>query len=71
MPFIDVRVFEGQLTAEQTEALIQGITDVMASVISEKLREDTWVVVTEVKNGYWDVGGKPWGLEDVQKLING
>ena len=71
MPLVEVKVFEDELTPEQTKKLIQSITDAVATVTSEKLREVTWVIVNTVKSGSWGVGGKALGLEDVRKLIGG
>ena len=45
------------------------MTDVMATVVSPKLREFTWVVVHEVKSGNWGVGGAPLGLADLKRVI--
>ena len=69
MPLIEVKVFEEELTGEQTKELILKITDAVTTVISEKLRDVTWVVINEVKSGNWGVGGKALGLQDIKKLI--
>ena len=58
MPLVEVKVFKDELTSEQTQALIQKITDAVASVSSPKLRPVTWVVVQEIKDGNWGVGGE-------------
>jgi 4-oxalocrotonate tautomerase len=69
MPFIQVKVFEDELSQEQSKALINKITSAVAEVTSEKLRDMTWVVIDEVKSGHWGVGGNALGLDDVKKLI--
>ena len=71
MPLIEVKIFEDELTPEQTKELIQRITDAVTTVTSEKLREVTWVIVNEVKSGNWGVGGNALGLEDVRKIMSG
>jgi 4-oxalocrotonate tautomerase len=71
MPLVEVKVFEDELTPDQTKELIQRITDAVTTVSSEKLRDVTWVIVNEVKSGNWGVGGNALGLEDVRKLISG
>jgi 4-oxalocrotonate tautomerase len=53
MPFVEVKVFEQELTPDQTQALIRQITDVVAGITGECLRSATWVVVDEVKSGSW------------------
>ena len=69
MPFIEVKLFQGELTQEQTQRLIRGITDTVAAVEGEKLRDVTWVVIDEVKSGNWGVGGKALALADVRAML--
>ena len=69
MPFIQVKVFEDELSQTQCEDLIEKITQSVTQVTSEKLRDMTWVVIDEVKNGHWGAGGNALGLDDVKKLI--
>ena len=71
MPLVEVKGFKDELTPDQTRALIQKITEAVTSVTSEKLRDVTWVVVSEVSSGNWGVGGTALGLDDVKKLIAG
>jgi 4-oxalocrotonate tautomerase len=71
MPLVEVKVFEDELTQEQTTQLIQGITEAVTTVTSDKLRDVTWVIVDTVQSGSWGVGGKPLGLEDVRQIIRG
>jgi 4-oxalocrotonate tautomerase len=71
MPLVEVKVFEDELTREQTKELIQRITDAVTTVTSEKLRDVTWVIVNTVKSGSWGVGGNALGLEDVRKITGG
>lgn len=69
MPLVEVKVFEQELTNKQTADLIAKITDAVTSVTSEKLRDVTWVVVSEVRSGNWGVGGNALGLDDVKKIM--
>jgi len=69
MPLIEIKVFEGELSLEQSRRLINEITDVVTEVTSEKLRDVTWVIINEVKDGHWGVGGNPLGLDDVKNII--
>ena len=69
MPLIQVDVFEDELSQEQSKDLINRITDVVTEVTSEKLHDVTWVIVNEVKDGHWGVGGNPLALDDVEKLM--
>ena len=71
MPLIKVQVFEDELSQEQSKDLITKITDAVNEVTSEKLRDATWVIIDEVKNGHWGVGGKALGLDDVKNIMAG
>ena len=71
MPLVEVKVFEDELTSEQTKDLIQKITDVVTTVVSPKIRDAVWVVVQEIKSGNWGAGGKVLGVTDIRKVING
>jgi len=69
MPFIAVKIFENELDPQQSKELIARITDVVTEITHEKLRDVTWVVIEEVKDGHWGVGGNALALEDVKKLM--
>ena len=69
MPLIQVKVFEDELSQEQSKDLINKITDAVTGVTSEKLRDVTWVIIDEVKNGHWGVGGNAIGLNDVKNMM--
>jgi 4-oxalocrotonate tautomerase len=69
MPLIDVKVFKDELTDEQAKELIAKFTDAVAEVTSDKLRDVTWVVINEVKDGHWGVGGNALGLPDVKAIM--
>lgn len=70
MPLVEVKVFEDELTTQQSKDLIEKITDAVTNVTSDKLKDATWVIINEVKSGSWGIGGNALGLEDVQKMIN-
>lgn len=71
MPLVEVKVFKDELTPDQTCTLIQKITDAVTSVTSAKLRDVTWVIVSEVPSGNWGIGGTALGLDDVKKILAG
>jgi len=68
MPLIEIKVFEGEFSEDQTKKVIEAVTDLMVSFSGESLRSATWVVVHEVKSGNWGIGGKALGLQDVRAL---
>ncbi len=69
MPFIEIKVFEDELSEGQSKELIEKVTNAVTETTSEKLRGVTWVVINEVKSGHWGVGGNAIGLDDVKKII--
>ncbi len=69
MPLIEVKVFKDELTDTQSQELIAKITDAVTATTSEKLRDVTWVVINEVNDGQWGVGGQALGLSDVKKMM--
>ena len=71
MPLIQVNVFEDELSQEQSKDLIDKITQVICDITSERLRDVTWVIINEVKDGHWGVGGNSLGLDDVKRLVTG
>ena len=71
MPLITVKVFEDELNSDQSVQLIQKITESVTSVTSEKLKPATWVIIEEVKDGHWGIGGDALALDDVKKMISG
>jgi 4-oxalocrotonate tautomerase len=58
MPFTTVKVIEGVFSKEQKAQLIDKITEAMIEVEGEGMRDLTWVVIEEVKQGDWAIGGK-------------
>jgi 4-oxalocrotonate tautomerase len=57
VPFVEIKVIAGTTSAEGKQALIERVTDAVASVKGEGLRPHTWVVITEVESGAWGSGG--------------
>jgi 4-oxalocrotonate tautomerase len=69
MPFIDVKVMEGVLSAKQKEAIASGFTDVFASTVGEPARGVTWVVIQDIASGQWTMGGNPVTTDGVKDLL--
>jgi 4-oxalocrotonate tautomerase len=68
MPLVRIEVFEGELSDQETRALITGVTDSIVSISGEALRPHTWVIVNQVRSGNWGIGGDALGLKDVRAL---
>ncbi len=63
MPLIRVKLIEGGVTQTQKRDLIVKLTDAFVSVVGEDIRPITWVILEEVKNGDWVMGGEPCTIE--------
>jgi len=68
MPLITVKLIEGVFTPEQKVEIIEKLTDTMVAIEGENLRQLTFVLVEEVKQGDWGVGGKSLTVADVHRL---
>ena len=68
MPLITVKLIEDVFTAEQKVKIIEKLTDAMVAIEGENLRELTFVLIEEVKQGDWGVGGKTLTASDVHRL---
>ncbi len=71
MPLVNVKLIEGVFTPKQKQDMIRKLTDAMVSIEGENMRPVTWVVVDEVKNGDWGVGGTSLTTADVKALAAG
>lgn len=71
MPLIEVKTFRNELNQTQSRDLIAKITDAVTEVTSDKLRDVTWVIIEEIGDGLWGVGGHPLGLDDVKNIMKG
>ena len=69
MPLITVKVFKDELNEGQSKQLIEKITNSVVDITSDKLRDVTWVVIEEVNDGQWGVGGNALSLNDVKTLM--
>ena len=68
MPLITVKVIEGVFTPEQKRQIIEKLTDAMVTIEGESLRDYTLVLIEDVKQGDWSVGGKTLTAADVHRL---
>ena len=58
MPFTTIKVIEGVFSDEQKTRMIENVTEAMIEVEGESMRDKTWVVIEEIKDGDWAIGGK-------------
>ena len=48
--------------------MIAKVTDAMVGIEGEAMRGLTWVVINEVSEGEWGIGGNPLSSDDVHKI---
>lgn len=57
MPFANFKVPAGTLTAEQKQTIVTRTTDLYVELYGERARSNTMVLVDEVVDGGWGIGG--------------
>lgn len=57
MPYVNIKITDEAVTAEQKAALIAGATQLLVDVLN-KNPETTVVVIDEVNTDNWGIGGK-------------
>jgi 4-oxalocrotonate tautomerase len=57
MPFANLKVPADTLTPESKQKLVNAVTDAYADVYGERARATTLVVLEEVAEGGWSIGG--------------
>jgi 4-oxalocrotonate tautomerase len=57
MPYANLKVPADTLSAESKKKLIDAVTDAYADVYGERARATTLVVIDEVPDGGWGIGG--------------
>lgn len=65
MPYINIRVTDEQVTKEQKQQLIAGVTQLVVDILN-KNPETTHVVIDEVPVDNWGVSGKQYS--ELKKL---
>ena len=57
MPFVNIKITKGNVTAEQKQELIEGTTQLLVDVLN-KNPQTTFVVIDEVDTDNWGIGGQ-------------
>ena len=57
MPFANMKVPEGLLDHDQKKHIVDAVTDLYAELFGERARPNTMVLVDEVPEGGWGMGG--------------
>lgn len=58
MPLVTINVIENIFTDEQKREMIKKVTDAIVSIEGEAMRSVTWVLIEEVREGNWAIGGQ-------------
>lgn len=68
MPLAQLKGVSGYLSPEQKQTLIERVTDAILSVEGEGLRSVTWVIIEDVPEGQWGVGGALASAEMLRRM---
>lgn len=68
MPMVKINIIENVFTREQKREMIARVTDAMVSIEGEAMRGVTWVIIEEVKEGDWGIGGQGLTSADVHQI---
>jgi len=71
MPLINVKLIENVFTPRQKSEMIRKLTDVMVEIEGENMRGVTFVLIEDVKEGDWGIGGQAMTAAEVHKLQRG
>ena len=58
MPFANLKVPAGTLDAEQKKHAVDTVTDLYVEFYGEQARQNVMVLVDEVPDGGWGIGGQ-------------
>ncbi|RSD14105.1 tautomerase family protein [Amycolatopsis eburnea] len=67
MPFANLKVPAGTLSAEQKQTLVEKVTDLYADTFGDAVRDNTMVLVDEVADGGWGIRGEVLTLAKIQR----
>jgi 4-oxalocrotonate tautomerase len=71
MPFANFKVPAGSLDDEQKELLVSRTTELYVEIYGERARAATMVLVEEVADGGWGIGGGVLKLAMLQEPSGG
>ena len=66
MPFANYKVPAGSLSTEQKKTIVDRTTDLFAELWGEDVRPNVMVLVDEVVDGGWGIGGHVLTLQMIQ-----
>jgi len=70
MPLIQFDTVEGALDKETKKTLADALTACVVDVIGEKMKDHTWVIINEVPEGNFFVGGHKLSPKIYHKIMH-
>ncbi|MEE9444980.1 MAG: 4-oxalocrotonate tautomerase family protein [Cocleimonas sp.] len=70
MPYVNIKITDEGVTAEQKLALISGVTDLLEKVLN-KNPATTFVVIDEVNTDNWGIAGEQVTALRKREAVNG
>ena len=67
MPFANLKLPAGSVTAEQKQSMVDTVTDMYVGIYGEQARPNVMVLVDEVVDGGWGIGGNVLTLKMLQE----
>jgi 4-oxalocrotonate tautomerase len=59
MPLIQVKLYDHRLEDETVAPrIVSALTNALASVVGESVRDGTWVILDTVPPGHWGIAGR-------------
>ena len=58
MPLVTINVVENLFSDKQKQEMIEKVTDALVSIEGEAMRAITWVLIEEVREQHWGIGGQ-------------
>ncbi len=68
MALVTIEVPRDALSGRQKDEVSRRVTDALACVLGEPLREMTWVRICEIEEHDWAVGGRPLDACELHRI---
>lgn len=66
MPYVNIKLTPADVTTKQKEELIEGVTNVLVEVL-DKNPETTFILIDELPEENWGIGGETVAVRKSQK----
>lgn len=65
MPIVTIKLLKGVFPAQEQEQMMDAVTDAMCEIGGEGMRPAVHVLVEEVEDGKWGIGGTKLRTDEV------